>query len=493
MKNMKRYRLFIYAVLLMCIVLIAGCGNSTDTDVADTEVENTAGDGVSKQTSMLDEAELDYEIPATFASIMVDRNGYEAEDEKIAVIVAENLPAQFQIVDAFTDETVYTGQVKKFPSTEDGDTLTGHADFSDFTEEGEYYIRAEIVGSSENFRIKKGYYSEMLSETFMKLDMLRCDDCHPEEIEVENTDGTYLNVAGGWHTDESMQRDVAEGCLAVMDLCVAYEYNSEAFGDDSGAEDSGNGRPDILDEVIYESSWLMKMQNPETGGVYASVSLKSENSDSMVIIGETTKATAYFCAAMARNSYVFESIDSSFSKKTLKAANAAWNCLEANRDIVGSEQMYMAAAEMYRATGYSVYRNVIEGYLSENADKEYEDRNTVDAALTYMATPAKTNVEYCTSLMANFMSLTEDKTNISEKARFLVAESGSDYSAVLRDASELVIVDYIISTNEYTRLEQNCLHYLGGRNEKSEILTDCTMDPVSYAGLITLLGKLSVK
>ena len=40
------------------------------------------------------------------------------------------------------------------------------------------------------------------------------------------------------------------------------------FGDDTNIPESGNGTPDVLDEVKWELDWMLKMQDSESGGFY---------------------------------------------------------------------------------------------------------------------------------------------------------------------------------------------------------------------------------
>jgi hypothetical protein len=49
----------------------------------------------------------------------------------------------------------------------------------------------------------------------------------------------------------------------VIVLLRAYIENPTAFGDDSGIAESGNGVPDVLDEVKWTLDWLARMQNTD--------------------------------------------------------------------------------------------------------------------------------------------------------------------------------------------------------------------------------------
>ena len=49
----------------------------------------------------------------------------------------------------------------------------------------------------------------------------------------------------------------------VIPLLMAYEFNPSVFGDNWNIPESGNGIPDILDEVRWECDWLLRMQLPD--------------------------------------------------------------------------------------------------------------------------------------------------------------------------------------------------------------------------------------
>jgi hypothetical protein len=61
------------------------------------------------------------------------------------------------------------------------------------------------------------------------------------------------------------------GAKAVADLLLAFEDYDKVFSDNVGIPESGNGTPDVLDEVRYELEWMFKMQDEQSGGVYHKV------------------------------------------------------------------------------------------------------------------------------------------------------------------------------------------------------------------------------
>lgn len=475
--------------LLLCLALLSGCGDEAKVQEKTTFVKELSG-----KTSMLSEAKIDYEVPGAYPGICVDLNGYELNKSKEAILAGENLPAVFVIKDANTHEEVYRGSVKRKPSIEEDSKLTGVADFSDFSTAGCYYIEAELLGKSKSFFIREFVYEDTLLKAFSKLHELRCDNCHVESVPFESDLSVTMDVSGGWHTADGGQKDVVEACLSVMDLCTAYEFYPSAFTDDYGYEFSGNKIPDILDEAAFEIEWLLKMQNQETGGVYTSVSLQNlpgEREKKLAVGGETTRATAYFCACLAKFSMDYKQFDQNLSQKAFQAASKAWKCLEANKDIVTSDQMYRAAAEMFKATGNGVYNQIILDYLELNAGAAYDGRATLDAAITYLSTSRGTNRTYCALLMNSFKARIKAKADAGDKARFGIDPETTEVVDQLRNAYEMMLCDYIDNSKEYEESEEDYIHYLLGRNAFSEKYIESVNSPNAYAELIAVAAKLN--
>jgi hypothetical protein len=73
---------------------------------------------------------------------------------------------------------------------------------------------------------------------------------------------TSKDLSGGWHDAGDYNKYVNFAYSALIDLLLAYEKNPTVWTDNYNIPESGNGIPDILDEVKYELDWLMKMQGP---------------------------------------------------------------------------------------------------------------------------------------------------------------------------------------------------------------------------------------
>ncbi|HKY39983.1 MAG TPA: glycoside hydrolase family 9 protein [Polyangiaceae bacterium] len=77
---------------------------------------------------------------------------------------------------------------------------------------------------------------------------------------------TARDLSGGWWDAGDTNKYVTFVHPVVHQLLTAYSERSAAFGDDFGIPESGNGIPDILDELKYELDWMRRMQPTDLGG-----------------------------------------------------------------------------------------------------------------------------------------------------------------------------------------------------------------------------------
>lgn len=491
---------FFYGVVTLFVSLgiMSGCGEKNLIQNKGQTVENAVSieknEQVVTKLGMLESAVTEYEVPVIKPSILVCTGGYDADSTKEAVIVAKSLPKNFRVIDSKTGDTVLEGNIKVRDYSAGEGLLSAIADFSEIKTEGTYYIETEILGCSMEFTIQKNLFATLKQDMLQRLTGLRCSDCHSAEVAFESNTSLYASVAGGWHTNELMERDVVEGCLAVLDLLMAYEYHPKAFEDGALNSSDKNRIPDILDEAKYEMDWLFKMQNKDSGGVYNSVTLQSKagSTEKEYLIGGTSsKATAYFCATMARFSVEYKPFDEKYSAKCLKAASLAWKCLLANKNLVSEAQMYRAATEMYFATGVSDYREVVEDYINNHKDINYDNRFEVDSALTYLSCKYSTKTGICKNLMTKLVDRTLDCQVDSLSNIYGISSTELSVSDIIRRADEFVVMDYINTSKQYDKVEKQYVCYLAGRNPESVNYLSSFLGPKENAGMLALLGRLT--
>lgn len=328
--------------------------------------------------------------------INVNQIGYLPNAEKKAVVRAEqgtDITGSFEVVNVDTEEIAFSGELESSKENAASEEQTAVADFSELTEAGTYKIVTEAFGESFEFEIGDTVY-DALSESAIRMFYLqRCgeavtDDtfgheaCHTGEAVVYgSTSSSTVAVSGGWHDAGDYGRYTVAGAKAAADLMLACENYGDSFGDDSGIPESGNGIPDILDEVKYELDWLLTMQDSETGGVYHKVTCENfpgsvmpeEETDQLILAPISTTATADFAATMAMAARVFKDIDPDYQQTCLEAAELAISYLQNTpNDGVGfqnpasistgayddkndADERYWALAELYKTTGNEMW------------------------------------------------------------------------------------------------------------------------------------------
>ena len=308
---MKKGHFCSIALILLCACMASGCaetGNaSTSENGQQTQEEEIVSLGLTP--------EFNYEVPVNLPNIIVDQVGYAVNSNKIAIFRGEILPDTYELVDAETEEIVYTGSIKEKGYNEITGENISYGDFTDFEVPGTYYLQTEMIGQSYSFVISEDPYGPLFDSALKQYYYSRCgltlstelagsaahNACHTKTAELKDDTTVQMDVSGGWHIDENGTRNVTEGCQAVNNLLLAYELFGDIFTDEVGIPESGNGIPDLMDEVKYEASWLLKMQDATSGAVYSSVSAIEDSGTSYRLYVEavTMDATIQFAATMA--------------------------------------------------------------------------------------------------------------------------------------------------------------------------------------------------
>jgi hypothetical protein len=150
------------------------------------------------------------------------------------------------------------------------------------------------------------------------------------------------DLRGGWYDAGDFNKYTSWAARYVIVLLHAYEEHPQAFGDDYGIPESGNGVPDILDEVKWGLDWLVRMQNADGSLLCVqgldSASPPSAAKGSSYYGPTTTSATLMGAAAFAYSSKFFASRLEPDLKRygddLKKRATAAWTWATANPDVL---------------------------------------------------------------------------------------------------------------------------------------------------------------
>ncbi|MCM1191407.1 MAG: glycoside hydrolase family 9 protein [Butyrivibrio sp.] len=424
MKNRGRLRL----LLLCCLTagFLSGCGKTQGPEEAedDTIVKNPYAGVVSMETTPV----IDYTLPRLLPNILVDTRGYSAGDGKVAAVKGRKLPGEFGLVDALTGEEVYRGAVEEVVYHDELGLYSGCLDFSDFRQNGTYYLECDIIGCSASFEIQEKRYTDLFAEVY------------------------------GVMTDSIRERELA--LPEAVALLEAYEWYEDIFPDED--EDS---IPDVLKEL---QGWVSYMEGN----------------------GVDEEDEALYAAFLAKFSYLYQRFDRRYATDCLKRASTVFGQAKA---VIGRDaDTFFALTELYRATGRYTYRRQIADYKSffEDNSSYLEERSYLYAAMTYMDTRQRVDVELCRNFMGNLRDRAEETSKHCGDMTHPVAARNNGSADLLKGVVELSCANYIMNNYQYTEVMEDFLHYLMGRNRESVCYYENGEDRGSYLLLFAQMAAL---
>lgn len=272
-------------------ILLAGCGGSAASSAA------AAAAAPLRPPAPAGTSGIPFD-----ARIVVDQFGYRPTDTKVAVIRdprtgydSDNrftAGANYQVRRAADGSVALSGAPSMWRNGS-VDVLSGDAgwwfDFTALQEEGDYFVFDEARKvRSATFRIATNVYAPVLKAAVRTFYYQRSgfakqkpwaeacwtddaayvgprQDLAARDITDRENAAKERNVFGGWFDAGDTNKYVTFATTPVHQLLTAYEQNPAAFTDDFEIPESGNGIPDVLDEVKWEIDWLRRMQFPDGG------------------------------------------------------------------------------------------------------------------------------------------------------------------------------------------------------------------------------------
>lgn len=401
-------------------------------------------------------------------------------------------------------------------------------DFSDLTTVGTYYVYIPGYGKTYNFRIGNDVYADVTQKLLKLFYFQRANTAitstyggqwarpagtpgdseavlhssnyssslNPLMSSSDPASGATLDMTGGWYDAGDYGKYILTAAPTINDLLFAYElFPSKFFDGQNNIPESGNGIPDILDEVKYEIDWFSKMQAPD-GGVFDRLASQTwlanpYDTKQRFLVPKSTHDTAVYAAVLAQAYRVFKG-NSKFEEKypgyadaLLRKAEKAWDFLTAHplpapangisvsdlgigpgsgdyQDSVGSncpdgvappscpysdvDNRAWAAAELYKSTGVETYQTAFKRYWPQTSPFYRPDNNFIfhnsKASYAYVTTTA-----YSTdaTIVANIKTALK---SIVGNPSLPINGSGDDwynhtYSNIYRNAYRSDVANYI--------------------------------------------------
>ncbi len=493
--------------------------------------------------------------PEVTPQIMVDQFGYRPAAEKWVMVAnpeqGQNsaityVPGtELQLCRASDGAVVSTVSLVPWNNgqlhTQSGDKVW-QGNFSGFQTPGSYYFFDPVNNRrSYTFDIGDKVYDKILQFAVKTFYYQRCgcaitaefggsythDACHLQQKQALLYDGgavagTERDVSGGWHDAGDYRKYVTFTFTTLWDMLHAWEWYPGRFNDQLGIPESGNGIPDILDEIAYELKWMLRMQRDD-GALYSGVFVTqgaggigdpAAENITYYYANISTSATATGATIFAIAARIFQTYDESFAGQLAEAAAKAWAFLashpdhipynhngfknaNANRTDAQERQLRVAAAAaLFRLTGEAAYREYVDAHYNDPATAEsghqpinsgyFEtglsgiiQRGLVTYALSPGATPAVVSA-IKSSLKQGILNQTYGQRNNDPYRAFMWDGHYSWASNSTKAQWGLLAVwgvklqvdtahesDFLAAAEEY-------LHYLHGRNPLSYVyLTRC--------------------
>jgi endoglucanase len=314
-------------------------------------------------------------------------------------------------------------------------------DFSTVKCEGDYYIYDPANDRrSHVFRIAQDAYKDALKVATRVFFYQRCaqdkfpphtdprwsdsashlQDRQSRLISAQNDASTARDLSGGWYDAGDFNKYVTFTTSVIQDLLFAYERNpgvwSGAWGDDFRIPESGDGVPDILNEIKWELDWLLKMQNKD-GSVLSKVAVTQFQAASppsrdlapRYYGAVSSSATLSAAISFAHAAIVFKSDMEEYAVTLREAATRAWSWAEANPNVIFTNAGFAsanpevdsytrgayrlaAAIYLYALTGESKYRDYVEANFNTAHALQWSywysfEPMTQDALLYYTQLP----------------------------------------------------------------------------------------------------------
>jgi endoglucanase len=281
--------------------------------------------------------------------ILADQFGYLPDETKVAVI--RDPQRGYDQNDHFTPGDRY--QVRRVDNAEPVltaaptpwkagavDALSGDRgwwfDFSSITTPGNYFVYDVTRNArSATFRIDPHVYRNVLkaamrmyyyqrsalakTESFAGACWIDAaayvgaqQDTEARDVTDRDNGVKVRDLSGGWFDAGDTDKYVTFAAQAVHQLLTAYSSNEPAFGDDYQIPESGNGIPDVIDEVRWETNWLKKMQYADGSFAlkvgeleYVPASPPSSDHAARYYVPSCTSATIAGAGMLAHAAYVF--------------------------------------------------------------------------------------------------------------------------------------------------------------------------------------------
>ncbi len=461
--------------------------------------------------------------------IRLNSIGYIPSAEKKATIAG--VSSDFIVVNS-NGTVVLTGKTTTAFNSDTNEQIS-IADFSQVTSEGSYILIVPGIGKSVTFKIDPNIYFNPFKTAMLGMYLWRCgtavsatyngnvyshEACHTKDAYTDYINGQHSIKEGrkGWHDAGDYNKYVVNAGITLGSMFIAWEQFKDQIKDISlTMPESNNSMPDYLDELKYETDWLLTMQYPDGSGKVSHKLSTKDFGDFVLPEKETTDrfftswgsaATADFVAMMAMASRIFRPYDEAYADKCINAAKQSYTFLKANPgntmpnlngfstgeyNTTDTDDRLWAAAEMWETLGDSSYLADFEAsanYFTKKIDVDFDWGNVNNLGMfTYLLSERSGKNTTLYNTIKNALISAADSIVATADQHGYARPLGTTYywgcnGTVARQTMILNIANKLSPKTEYVNTSLDALNFLFGRNYYNRsFVTGLGLNPPMYS------------
>jgi endoglucanase len=268
------------------------------------------------------------------------------------------------------------------------------ADFSSVGGKGKFYLDVPGIGKSCEFEIGDNVYDFAYYTTMRGFYLWRCgcavegehngnqyshgpchlNDAYQDYMGID--DNSKRDGTKGWHDAGDYGKYTVNAGITMGCLFMAWDHFKDKLEKISlDIPETAPGCPDFLEELKWETDWLLTMQYPDGSGRvshkltrvnFSGFVMPETDTEKRYFTDWGTAATADFVAVMAMAARYFKPYDAEYAQKCLDAAKISYEFLQKHPEPKRFQQgdfktggyqtddpddRFWAAAEMWETTG----------------------------------------------------------------------------------------------------------------------------------------------
>ncbi|MEO6633793.1 MAG: glycoside hydrolase family 9 protein, partial [Mucilaginibacter sp.] len=328
-------------------------------------------------------------------NIRLNQIGFYPAGPKTGIVL--NSKGDDFYIQTIAKKNVFAGKLKKSLKPTFGGTYTGIADFSEFKTAGKYLLYVPGAGYSYPFEIKPSVHRNVAAASIKAYYFMRASiplnekyagkwsraEGHPDISVLVHASaasgdrpvGSIISSPRGWYDAGDYNKYIVNSGITTSTLLSLYEdFPAYMKTVKLNIPESGNGLPDVLNEVLWNLRWMLTMQDPADGGVYHKLTnaafdkmeMPDNSTEPRYVVQKGTAATLDFAAVMAQAGRVFGKFKMQLpglADSCLTRANKAWEWAVKNPNIVYNQDAMNRQFEPKVTTGGYGDRNFKDEFI----------------------------------------------------------------------------------------------------------------------------------